>query len=96
MRGFIAVTLLGHNKLPSAAQIGGQSTPATVRCMAWFGVIGGNALDSPVVFPILHDYGACLPQPCGLKTRSTEAGNFANFSAGRRGRATSSPPQLGH
>src|SRR5687767_8631603 len=36
------------------------------------------------------------PQPLGLKTRSIEAGNFTSLLAGRRGRATSSPPQLGH
>jgi hypothetical protein len=28
--------------------------------------------------------------------RSVEAGYFASFAAGRRGRATSSPPQFGH
>jgi hypothetical protein len=33
--------------------------------------------------------------PVGLKTRSVEAGYLASFSAGRRGRARSSPPQLG-
>jgi hypothetical protein len=42
-----------------------------------------------------RDYAA-LPQPCGLYTRSVEAGYFASFAAGRRGRATSSPPQFGH
>jgi hypothetical protein len=31
-----------------------------------------------------------------LNTRSAEAGYLASFSAGRRGRASSSPPQLGH
>jgi hypothetical protein len=31
-----------------------------------------------------------------LRTRSWEGGFFAIFSAGRRGRETSSPPQLGH
>jgi hypothetical protein len=31
-----------------------------------------------------------------LNTRSVEAGNFASFAAGLRGRATSSPPQFGH
>ena len=36
------------------------------------------------------------PQPAGLKTRSVEAGNLASLLAGRRGRVTSSPPQLGH
>lgn len=36
------------------------------------------------------------PQPLGLKMRSVEAGNFASLLAGRRGRATSSPLQLGH
>src|SRR5580704_410140 len=34
-------------------------------------------------------------QPAGLCTRVAEAGNRASFSAGRRGRGTSSPPQLG-
>ena len=32
----------------------------------------------------------------GLKTRWVEAGLFTSFSAGRRGRRTNSPPQLGH
>ena len=36
------------------------------------------------------------PQPLGLKTRSVAAGNFASLLHGRRGRVTSSPPQLGH
>ena len=36
-----------------------------------------------------------FPQPCGLKIRSVDAGYLASFSAGRRGRLTSSPPQLG-
>jgi hypothetical protein len=40
-------------------------------------------------------YAACL-QPDGLKIRSVEAGYFASFSTGLRGRATSSPPQFGH
>jgi hypothetical protein len=31
-----------------------------------------------------------------LKTRCREAGNFSSFAAGRTGRRTSSPPQLGH
>jgi hypothetical protein len=35
-------------------------------------------------------------QPSGLNTRSVDAGNLASFSAGLRGRATSSPPQFGH
>src|SRR4030095_4648218 len=35
------------------------------------------------------------PQPSGLKTRFVEAGNFPRFDAGRMGRCTSSPPQLG-
>src|SRR5712664_2035968 len=34
-------------------------------------------------------------QPAGLCTRVAEAGNFASLSAGRRGRGTNSPPQLG-
>lgn len=38
---------------------------------------------------------AAVAQPCGLCTRSDDAGKRASFSAGRRGRATSSPPQLG-
>jgi hypothetical protein len=39
-----------------------------------------------------------LPQRhfSGLKIRSRDGGFFASFSAGRRGRCTSSPPQLGH
>jgi hypothetical protein len=64
--------------------------------MEWFGVIGGKALEFCSGIRILNDYAACLPQPSGLKIRSVEAGYFTNFSAGRRGRATSSPPQLGH
>lgn len=35
------------------------------------------------------------PQPAGFSTLSVAAGNFASFSAGRRGLATSSPPQFG-
>ena len=38
---------------------------------------------------------AVTPQPAGFKTRSVEAGYFASFSAGLRGRATSSPLQFG-
>jgi hypothetical protein len=35
-------------------------------------------------------------QPFGRTTLSVEAGWSINFADGRRGRATSSPPQLGH
>jgi hypothetical protein len=35
-------------------------------------------------------------QPAGLKIRSLEGGNFTSFAAGRIGRRTNSPPQLGH
>jgi hypothetical protein len=35
-------------------------------------------------------------QPAGLNTRWVEAGYLASFEAGRTGRGTSSPPQLGH
>jgi hypothetical protein len=38
---------------------------------------------------------AALPHPSGLKTRSVDAGNFASLSAGRMGRVTRLPPQLG-
>jgi hypothetical protein len=38
---------------------------------------------------------AALPQPCGLKTRSFDGGNFASFSAGRIGRGEKLPPQFG-
>lgn len=34
-------------------------------------------------------------QPSGLKTCSVDAGNLPSFEAGRMGRRTSSPPQLG-
>ena len=34
-------------------------------------------------------------QPSALVTRAVDAGYFASFSTGRRGRATSSPPQFG-
>jgi hypothetical protein len=34
-------------------------------------------------------------QPCGLNTRSVDAGLFTSLAAGRTGRRTSSPPQLG-
>ena len=34
-------------------------------------------------------------QPCGLNTRSVDAGLFSSLSVGRTGRRTSSPPQLG-
>jgi hypothetical protein len=39
---------------------------------------------------------AVCSQPCGLTIRSSEAGLLANLAAGRTGRRTSSPPQLGH
>ena len=35
-------------------------------------------------------------QPAGLCTRVVDAGYFASFAAGRRGRPTNSPPQFGH
>jgi len=38
---------------------------------------------------------AACPQPAGLKTRTVDAGSFCNFAAGRMGRATRLPPQLG-
>ncbi len=39
---------------------------------------------------------AALPQPgAALSTRSVDAGYFASMGAGRTGRRTSSPPQLG-
>jgi len=41
-------------------------------------------------------FQAAPAQPCGFSTRCVDGGNFASFSAGRRGRATSSPPQFGH
>jgi hypothetical protein len=34
--------------------------------------------------------------PCGFSTRCVDAGFLASLSSGRRGRTTSSPPQLGH
>jgi hypothetical protein len=34
-------------------------------------------------------------QPCGLNTRTSEAGLFLSLTAERRGRDTRSPPQLG-
>jgi hypothetical protein len=34
-------------------------------------------------------------QPCGLKTRTSEAGLVLSLAADRRGRDTRSPPQLG-
>jgi len=39
---------------------------------------------------------AVFLQLSGLYFRSVEAGYLASFSAGRRGRETSSPPQFGH
>jgi hypothetical protein len=39
--------------------------------------------------------GRPYPHPSGLNTRFVEAGDFSSFSAGRIGRWTSSPPQLG-
>jgi hypothetical protein len=36
------------------------------------------------------------PQPSARATLCAEAGYFSNLSGGRRGRATSSPPQFGH
>src|SRR5688572_3112179 len=41
-------------------------------------------------------FQAAPAQPCGFSTRCVEAGYFASLSTGRRGRATSSPPQFGH
>src|SRR5262245_66001497 len=39
---------------------------------------------------------AAFPQPgSGFVSRSVEAGNLASMAAGRTGRRTSSPPQLG-
>jgi hypothetical protein len=38
---------------------------------------------------------AALPHPSGWKTRSVDAGNFASLFAGRMGRVTRLPPQLG-
>jgi hypothetical protein len=46
------------------------------------------------IFP--RFFQAAPAQPCGFSTRCVEAGYFVSFSAGRRGRATSSPPQFGH
>ena len=49
--------------------------------------------------PVLDAAMCChctAAQPAGLKTRSVEAGNLSSLAAGRRGRATNSPPQLGH
>lgn len=40
--------------------------------------------------------GASAWQPGVFTTRVVDAGNLANFEAGRLGRASSSPPQLGH
>jgi len=37
-----------------------------------------------------------VKQPSGLKMRSVAAGYFSNKFAGRIGRLTNSPPQLGH
>jgi hypothetical protein len=41
------------------------------------------------------DFQAFPPQASGLKMRVADAGYLANFSSGRRGRASSSPPQFG-
>lgn len=38
---------------------------------------------------------SALAQPSGLDTRSVLPGYLESLSAGLRGRATSSPPQLG-
>src|ERR1700690_1679591 len=38
---------------------------------------------------------AAVAQPPGFTLRAVPAGNLASFSAGRTGRRTSSPPQLG-
>jgi len=42
-----------------------------------------------------EDYATSAPQPWGLWTRSAETGYLPSFAVGRRGRRTSSPPQLG-
>jgi hypothetical protein len=39
---------------------------------------------------------AIFAHPPFFKTRSVDAGYFDNSPRGRRGRTTSSPPQLGH
>lgn len=49
--------------------------------------LGRNAAPCPAQLAGVH--------PAGLSTLSVEAGNFSSLLAGRRGRATSSPPQLG-
>jgi hypothetical protein len=47
----------------------------------------------PVFLPVFLPVHA---QPRGLNTRVVDAGLDINFAAGRRGRTTNSPPQLGH
>jgi hypothetical protein len=49
----------------------------------------------PAKSGMLVGYGVGRPQPCGLKTRRGDGGLFASEAAGRIGRGTKFPPQLG-
>ena len=70
---------------------------ASADAMAhWFGSPHSGQEEAAEATDILVCFYCTGPQPLGLKTRSAEAGNFASLLNGRRGRATSSPPQLGH
>jgi hypothetical protein len=44
---------------------------------------------------VFYRFADWLAHPSGLNTRVVEAGDFASLPAGRRGRRTNSPPQLG-
>jgi hypothetical protein len=46
-------------------------------------------------FDFALESGRPYLQPAGLNNLSLEAGNRSSLAAGRRGRATSSPPQFG-
>jgi hypothetical protein len=46
-------------------------------------------------FDFALESGRPYLQPSGLNTLSLDAGNRSSLAAGRRGRATSSPPQFG-
>jgi hypothetical protein len=57
-----------------------------------------DSLESFVVrfFDRRSDQAGVSTQPFALAIRTVDAGYRASFSAGRMGRATSSPPQFGH
>jgi hypothetical protein len=49
-----------------------------------------------MIFPLYLQAALTGAQPSAFNTRLVDAGLFTSFAAGRIGRRTSSPPQLGH